>query len=558
MANSLLTQTVIDPKTGKTVKPEQLPNANPNTPAQTTTLPYTSQAPANAVPTSQTLGAVNQAAAGVPQPIQMTYTDPAGQRATGYSINNQMYKDAAGTQRIDNGSLVTNASGTQTWVMTDQGGVPYSQYIAQQQQQPNYISEAKDAAMQAANQRLEADILAIEKNRPLYNEQYDALARQNYQGYMTGQQALANQLASQGLYNSGYSDTAKVQQTTSYREQQQQNERSRIQQLAELDNQIAIARLNGSADLNELEARYAQLMQEQANADRAYAWEQTLHEYDVSQDDKAWAWQELLHEYDKQRDAIYDERYDDETAYSRGQDEKNWAWQEKMHEYDVAQDEKAWAWEEKKFDYNAKQDAIDNYYKGLSYSQSKSQTDAEKLYEQDPMKYTEVMNIAQSFADSQLPVSTDSKGSPIETEAEARARVMKQLAGYQDWFTQQYGEEYYELYRDTVLSQAPWSPTYSAPEPIQYTYQFDDLAQDFYDRIYYKDNDSGAVVRNEQQVDQILQTIINMANSNQISPDTADALISFCKLDDAFDQYYDQAVTDRQKSGGKFSTNMIN
>ena len=351
--------------------------------------------------------------------------------------------------------------------MTDQGGVPYSQYMAQQQQQPNYISEAKDAAMQAANQRLEADILAIEKNRPLYNEQYDALARQNYQGYMTGQQALANQLASQGLYNSGYSDTAKVQQTTSYREQQQQNERSRIQQLAELDNQIAIARLNGSADLNELEAQYAQLMQEQANADRAYAWEQTLHEYDVSQDDKAWAWQELLHEYDKQRDAIYDERYDDETAYSRGQDEKSWAWQEKMHEYDVAQDEKAWAWEEKKFDYNAKQDAIDNYYKGLSYSQSKSQskTDAEKLYEQDPMKYTEVMNIAQSFADSQLPVSTDSKGSPIETEAEARARVMKQLAGYQDWFTQQYGEEYYELYRDTVLSQAPWSPTYSAPEP---------------------------------------------------------------------------------------------
>ncbi|PWL49500.1 MAG: hypothetical protein DBY36_07740 [Clostridiales bacterium] len=537
---------MIDPKTGKTVKPEQLPNANPNTPAQTTTLPYTSQAPANAVPTSQTLGAVNQAAAGVPQPIQMTYTDPTGQRATGYSINNQMYKDAAGTQRIDNGSLVTNASGTQTWVMTDQGGVPYSQYIAQQQQQPNYISEAKDAAMQAANQRLEADILAIEKNRPLYNEQYDALARQNYQGYMTGQQALANQLASQGLYNSGYSDTAKVQQTTSYREQQNQNERSRIQQLAELDNQIAIARLNGSADLNELEARYAQLMQEQANADRAYAWEQTLHEYDVSQDDKAWAWKELLHEYDKQRDAIYDERYDDETAYSRGQDEKSWAWQEKMHEYDVAQDEKAWAWEEKKFDYNAKQDAIDNYYKGLSYSQSKSQskTDAEKLYEQDPMKYTEVMNIAQSFADNQLPVSTDSKGTPIETEAEARARVMKQLAGYQDWFTQQYGEEYYELYRDTVLSQAPWSPTYSAPEPIQYTYQFDDLAQDFYDRLYYKGGLTNAPVRDEQQAEQIMRAIASLQFGNQISEQTADALLDYLALNDLFDKYLNESWED--------------
>ena len=482
MANNLLTQTVIDPKTGKTVKPEQLPNANPNTPAQTTTLPYTSQAPANAVPTSQTLGTVNQAAAGVPQPIQMTYTDPTGQRVTGYSINNQMYKDAAGTQRIDNGSLVTNASGTQTWVMTDQGGVPYSQYIAQQQQQPNYISEAKDAAMQAANQRLEADILAIEKNRPLYNEQYDALARQNYQGYMTGQQALANQLASQGLYNSGYSDTAKVQQTTSYREQQQQNERSRIQQLAELDNQIAIARLNGSADLNELEAQYAQLMQEQANADRAYAWEQTLHEYDVSQDERAWTWQELLHEYEKQRDAVADERYQTEWDYGVKRDaiaDERYA---DETAYSRAQDDKAWAWEEKKFNYNAGQDAINNYYKGLSYSQKK--TDAENLYQKDPMKYTEVMNIAQSFADSQIPVSTDSNGRALETEDEARERVMKQLVGYQDWFTQKYGAEYYELYRDTVLSQAPWSPTYSAPETIDSKIDVDNAIKNIKDLLY--------------------------------------------------------------------------
>lgn len=527
------------------MNPETLPN-NPSVPAQTTTLPYTNAAPAQPTTTAATNGAVNQAAQ-IPQPIQMNYLNPTGQSVTGYSINNQMYKDAAGTQRIDAGSLVTNASGTQTWVMTENGGIPLQEYMAQQQQQqqqPNYIAEAKEAAIQAANQRLEADIMAIEKYRPLYNEQYDNLARQNYQGYMTGQAALANQLASQGLYNSGYSDTAKVQQTTAYREQQNQNERSRIQQLAELDSQIAIARLNGSADLNELEAQYAQLMQEQANADRAYAWEQTLHEYDVSQDERAWAWKELLHEYDKQRDAIADERYTDETAYSRAQDEKNWEWKEKEFEYNAGQDALDRAQWEKTFNYNARQDAINNYYKSLQYSGAKAAADAENLYRKDPIKYTEIMNIAQSFADSQIHVSTDSNGNPIETEDEARARVMKQLVGYQDFITQKYGAEYYELYRDTVLSQAPWSPTYVAPEPIQYTYEFADLAEQFYKAIYT--DQYGTRNRDEAQAKQIMGTIASMQASNLISEQTADALLNYLAINDLFDKYVEKAWADNR------------
>ena len=59
-----------------------------------------------------------------------------------------MYKDAAGRERIENGSLVTNA------------------------------------AMQAAEKRAEAAVAGIEAQRPEIERRYDAQARQNDQGYM--------------------------------------------------------------------------------------------------------------------------------------------------------------------------------------------------------------------------------------------------------------------------------------------------------------------------------------------------------------------------------------
>lgn len=505
MANNLLTQNVLDPKTGQTVQPSS----------------------------RSASGAVNQAA-NTPQPIQMTYTDPTGQRVTGYSINDRMYKDAAGTQRIDNGSLVTNASGTQTWIMTDQGGIPYQTYLAQQaaqQQQQNYLNDAKAAAIEAANQRLEADILAIEQYRPKYNQQYDDLARQNYQSYMTGREALANQLASQGLYNSGYSDTAQVQQTTSYREQQNQNERARLQALADLDNQIAVARLNGSANLNELEAQYAQLLQEQANADRAFAWEQALHAYDVS------------------RDAISDERYLDERDYARSQDALDEAWRQKEWDYGVSrdaiederylderdyarlQDDKAWAWKEKEFNYNASQDALRNYYtygggsksSDKSIDSSLSQDDKAELYLENPEKYEEVLAIALGFANNQSQIGQ------TESDAEARIRVWNQLDGYQDWLTNKYGAEYYELYRDTVINNIPWLGYAVTGEPeYQPVLDFNDVKNTVYDMLY--DDQTSSLTTNPT----VRENVVSYINSLGLSNEDMTALLQLYQLTDTF------------------------
>ena len=541
MANNLLTQNVLDPKTGQTVQPSS----------------------------RSASGAVNQAA-NTPQPIQMTYTDPTGQRVTGYSINDRMYKDAAGTQRIDNGSLVTNASGTQTWIMTDQGGIPYQSWLAQQaaqQQQQNYLDDAKAAAIEAANQRLEADILAIEQYRPKYNQQYDDLARQNYQSYMTGREALANQLASQGLYNSGYSDTAQVQQTTSYREQQNQNERARLQALADLDNQIAVARLNGSANLNELEAQYAQLLQEQANADRAFAWEQALHAYDVSRDaisderylderdyarsqdalDEAWRQKEW--DYGVSRDAIEDERYLDERDYARSQDALDEAWRQKEWDYGVSrdaiederylderdyarlQDDKAWAWKEKEFNYNASQDALRNYYtygggsksSDKSIDSSLSQDDKAELYLENPEKYEEVLAIALGFANNQSQIGQ------TESDAEARIRVWNQLDGYQDWLTNKYGAEYYELYRDTVINNIPWLGYAVTGEPeYQPVLDFNDVKNTVYDMLY--DDQTSSLTTNPT----VRENVVSYINSLGLSNEDMTALLQLYQLTDTF------------------------
>lgn len=54
----------------------------------------------------------------------VSYIDPSGQSQTGYLIGGKTYKDAAGTQRIENGSIVNTAGGQ--YRMTENGGVPYT------------------------------------------------------------------------------------------------------------------------------------------------------------------------------------------------------------------------------------------------------------------------------------------------------------------------------------------------------------------------------------------------------------------------------------------------
>lgn len=475
--------------------------------------------------------------------IRMNYTDPTGKQAVGFSIDNKMYKDAAGTQRIDNGSIVSNAAGTQSWVMTPSGGVDYQQWLAQQQaqnnpqpaQQSNYLQQAREAAQNAARQRMEANIQQIEYNRPLYNQQYDALARQNYQGYMSSKEQLANELASQGLYNSGYSDSAKVAQTTAYRELQNQNEQERLRRLAELDQQIAQARLNGDADLNDLEAEYAQLLQEQANKDRAFAYQKERDAIEDNRYNQKW-------QYQLDRDKVDDDRYNQKWQYQLDRDKVDDDRYNQKWNYNVDQDAKDWAWKERQFAYQREQDAIANAIKQAKLYASGSKSGgglsgasaqyAAHLAETDPLTYEEIIGFANQVVQN------------AEKQGYSTAQVLSLLRDNEQLVTNLYGADGYALYRDSVLANLPGSSQYQAPE-ANYQYDYNDLSKTVKDRFFTK-NSLGEYIRDDSQKASVIGFISTLAASGAVSEADAEAVLKAYGL---YDDFVDMVTAAEAKAG---------
>ena len=475
--------------------------------------------------------------------IRMNYTDPTGKQAVGFSIDNKMYKDAAGTQRIDNGSIVSNAAGTQSWVMTPSGGVDYQQWLAQQQaqnppqpaQQANYLQQAQEAAQNAARQRMEANIQQIEYNRPLYNQQYDALARQNYQGYISSKEQLANELASQGLYNSGYSDSAKVAQATAYRERQNQNEQERLRRLAELDQQIAQARLNGDADLNDLEAEYAQLLQEQANKDRAFAYQKERDAIADNQYNQKW-------QYQLDRDKVDDDRYNQKWQYQLDRDKVDDDRYNQKWNYNVDQDAKDWAWKERQFAYQREQDALANALKQAKLYASGSKSGgglsgasaqyAAQLAETDPLTYEEIIGFANQVIQN------------AEKQGYSTAQVLSLLRDNEKLVTNLYGEDGYALYRDSVLANLPGSSQYQAPE-ANYQYDYNDLSKTVKDRLFTK-NSLGEYTRDDSQKASVIGFISTLAASGAVSEADAEAVLKAYGL---YDDFVDMVTAAEAKAG---------
>ena len=475
--------------------------------------------------------------------IRMNYTDPTGKQAVGFSIDNKMYKDAAGTQRIDNGSIVSNAAGTKSWVMTPSGGVDYQQWLAQQPaqnnpppaQQTNYLQQAQEAAQNAARQRMEANIQQIEYNRPLYNQQYDALARQNYQGYISSKEQLANELASQGLYNSGYSDSAKVAQATAYRERQNQNEQERLRRLAELDQQIAQARLNGDADLNDLEAEYAQLLQEQANKDRAFAYQKERDAIADNQYNQKW-------QYQLDRDKVDDDRYNQKWQYQLDRDKVDDDRYNQKWNYNVDQDAKDWAWKERQFAYQREQDAIANALKQAKLYASGSKSGgglsgasaqyAAQLAETDPLTYEEIIGFANQVIQN------------AEKQGYSTAQVLSLLRDNEQLVTNLYGEDGYALYRDSVLANLPGSSQYQAPE-ANYQYDYNDLSKTVKDRLFTK-NSLGEYTRDDSQKASVIGFISTLAASGAVSEADAEAVLKAYGL---YDDFVDMVTAAEAKAG---------
>lgn len=239
--------------------------------------------------------------------ITTEYIDPA----TGKKVKPQHAVGTANTYSPTD-SIIAAAYGTPTPTQT--AATPAATATpAAPLSGTDYINAGREAAMSAARQRTDATLAAYEAQRPIIEEQYSGAARQNYQAYRTGERGLVNKLASTGLYDSGYSDTNRVQYGTAYRETQFANQQAWLAAKRDLENQILVAQKTGNADLSALMAQYDALNATQANTDRAYAYQQGRDKISDEQYAAALA-------YQREQDALAAQQYNEAFAYQQGRD----------------------------------------------------------------------------------------------------------------------------------------------------------------------------------------------------------------------------------------------
>ena len=142
-----------------------------------------------------------------------------------------------------------------------------------------YSSAIKAAETAKVNSALAALSSAAEKS----DAEYDAAAKQLHAQKVLSERSMANNLSSAGLYNSGYSDSARIALENNYAANLAQNENAR-REAADRYRLEGIELLNDLATENaKTDAAAAQMALQQMNADRDFTFE--VQKYADSQAD---------------------------------------------------------------------------------------------------------------------------------------------------------------------------------------------------------------------------------------------------------------------------------
>ena len=134
----------------------------------------------------------------------------------------------------------------------------------------DYLKQSQNSALAGVDATLAAGQANYKNAVADTNAQYDNIAQEAYTDYIKQQKAAANQLASSGLYNSGYADTYKVEQANQYSANRNANELARTQTLRNLASEQEQLKLQAESDKANINAQYGQLYADQANVDREY------------------------------------------------------------------------------------------------------------------------------------------------------------------------------------------------------------------------------------------------------------------------------------------------
>lgn len=183
------------------------------------------------------------------------YQDPQGNDAKGYFINGKTYKDPAGTQRVDIGSVVPTAGGT--FMRTGMGSVKTPQSITDDirnsyQAAGQNLNDSYNAKRDGIRSALKLREQQTNRQKRNVQNQYANANRMAYQAYVNASNpygAAAEQNARLGLANSGYSESSKMRLANAYQQSIGENTRARDEYINELDNALIEARYKGDIEL---------------------------------------------------------------------------------------------------------------------------------------------------------------------------------------------------------------------------------------------------------------------------------------------------------------------
>lgn len=133
----------------------------------------------------------------------------------------------------------------------------------QAQSAADYLREAMQSQLAANETRRAANELAYRNQVPTVERQFDDVAQSAYASLLSNERAAANQLASSGLYNSGYADSYRIAQQNAYGAHLNAAQLSRDDALRNIENQILTGNQQYGATANEIQSAYQQLIAEQ-------------------------------------------------------------------------------------------------------------------------------------------------------------------------------------------------------------------------------------------------------------------------------------------------------
>ena len=211
--------------------------------------------------------------------VKVKYFDPSGRAQEGYIIDNKTYKDSAGTQRVDLGSVVETAGGT--YMLTKNGGVKMGTVSQTSKLAQDALLGAKAKARQAIANSLQQQTSAVMDNKEKATKEYNNLIRKLKQEKKLNERNMAQILEAQGI-KGGMSESSVIANNVNYENNINDINQSLQDTLNDYDNQLL--QLQKEADYNILmsDAKYDELYSDYLSENAKMEFEDMMAERNIN------------------------------------------------------------------------------------------------------------------------------------------------------------------------------------------------------------------------------------------------------------------------------------